>query len=87
MAPRNDDRSHYVSPFRSKNGSPPTTAEQTARLLMANFPGWLCWYGTATQTWWTAPPPNCWYSSLIEAPTPAELAARIHEISATTLVA
>jgi hypothetical protein len=48
---------------------------------MRSFPGWLCWYGDATRRWWTVPPPGCWYPSLIEAPTPAELAALIHEIS------
>jgi hypothetical protein len=77
----NADRSNQPN-SPSRIGSPPTTAGETARLLMRNFPGWLCWYGDATRTWWTAPPLGCWYPSLIEALTPAELAARIHEICA-----
>jgi hypothetical protein len=62
--------------------------DEMARRLMRDFPGWLCWYGTATRVWWSVPPPNCWYPSLIEASTPAELATRINEVcAATTLVA
>jgi hypothetical protein len=55
---------------------------RTARLLMREFPGWLCWYGTATHAWWALTPPDCWCPCLIEAATPAELALRIHEIRA-----
>jgi hypothetical protein len=56
--------------------------DEMARRLMRDFPGWLCWYGTFTRAWWTLPPPNSWYPTLIEAATPDLLAARIHEITA-----
>ncbi|HEY7485688.1 MAG TPA: hypothetical protein VH912_14585 [Streptosporangiaceae bacterium] len=52
-------------------------------LLMRDFPGWPCWYGSATGAWWALPPPNCGYPRLVEAATPAQLAHRIHQIQAT----
>jgi hypothetical protein len=55
---------------------------ETARSLMRHFPGWLCWYGAATRAWWTLPPPDAWYPSLIEAPTPEQLAVRIRDVCA-----
>lgn len=64
--------------------SQPFTVRQVARALMRDFPGWLCWYGTATGAWWTLPPPNWRHRSLIEAATPEELANRIREICAPT---
>jgi hypothetical protein len=47
-----------------------------------DFPGWLCWYGRATRVWWGMPPLGYRYRALIEAATPDELAARVHEIRA-----
>ncbi|HEY7487611.1 MAG TPA: hypothetical protein VH912_24360 [Streptosporangiaceae bacterium] len=55
--------------------------DETARRLKQDFSGWQCWYGAATRAWWTLPPPDCWYPSLIEAATPEELAARISAVA------
>jgi hypothetical protein len=57
----------------------------TARSLMWDFPGWLCWYGTATGAWWAMPPPAFWYPLLLEAATPDELANRIRAVWAAGL--
>ncbi len=57
-------------------------AGQTARSLMRNFPGWVCWYGLATRAWWGLPPPAYRYPALIEAATAGELALRIRQMSA-----
>jgi hypothetical protein len=32
--------------------------KETARCLMGELPGWLCWYGTFTHAWWALPPPR-----------------------------
>jgi hypothetical protein len=61
---------------------PQPTVDQAARSLMRHFPGWLCWYGTATRAWWTLPPPDCRHPRLIEAATAELLAHRIHEFRA-----
>jgi hypothetical protein len=61
---------------------PQPTVAQTACSLMRHFPGWLCWYGSATRAWWTLPPPDCRYARLVEAATAEQLAHRIHQIRA-----
>lgn len=54
----------------------------TTRLLTRAFPGWRCWFGSATGRWWALPPPGSWPQSLVEALTPEELAVRIRRLSA-----
>ena len=58
---------------------------EIARLLMLNFPGWRCWFGSMTEAWWSLPPPGSPYRALIEAQSPRDLAARIREIDASSL--
>jgi hypothetical protein len=53
---------------------------EIARLLMLNFPGWRCWYGSMTEAWWSLPPPGHPHDALIEAPTPHELVLRIRDV-------
>jgi hypothetical protein len=54
--------------------------DEIARLVMLNFPGWRCWFGSMTEAWWSLPPPGHDYKSLIEAPTPHELVIRMRDI-------
>jgi hypothetical protein len=53
---------------------------RTAQLLMRAFPGWRCWLGGSTGTWWALPPLGHRLRSLIEAKSPEQLATRIREI-------
>jgi hypothetical protein len=53
---------------------------EIARILMLNFPGWRCWFGSMTEAWWSLPPPGHAYKSLIEAPTPHELVIRMRDV-------
>jgi hypothetical protein len=50
---------------------------EVAKLLMLNFPGWRCWFGSMTATWWSLPPHGHPYKSLIEARSAQELAVMI----------
>jgi hypothetical protein len=72
----------HQSAFQPETRPQPIAAGPAARLLIRDFPGWLCWYGGATRSWWGLPPAGCWYPALIEAATPDELAARVHQIRA-----
>ncbi|MEU3165983.1 hypothetical protein [Streptosporangium sp. NPDC006930] len=49
--------------------------------LTLRFPGWRPWYGHATGRWWALSPTRCRQRiGLVEADTPAELAARMQHI-------
>ncbi|MER5621957.1 hypothetical protein ABT061_13040 [Streptosporangium sp. NPDC002544] len=54
---------------------------QALRTLTLRFPAWCLWYGKATEQWWALSPARCRQRiGLIEADTPAELAARMQHI-------
>jgi hypothetical protein len=53
---------------------------EIARLVMLSFPGWRCWFGSMTEAWWSLPPPEHEYKSLIEAPTAQELVVRMRDL-------
>ena len=71
-----------VSAVRAETMPQQPAVGRTARSLMRDFPGWLCWYGRATHLWWGLPPQGYGNRALIEAATPDELAARVHQIRA-----
>ena len=62
-------------------GDPESDAAALAR-LRAEYPRWLIWRGNRTGRWWAAPPRGSACRSLLEADTPAALAALIAEITA-----
>lgn len=70
----------HQSAFPPEPRPQPVSAGHAAQSLMRDFPGWLCWYGRATCVWWGLPPRSHGYRALIEAATPDELAARVHQI-------
>ena len=72
----------HLSAFQPETNPQPTSVGRVARSLMRDFPGWLCWYGRATHVWWGMPPRGYGDRALIEAATPDELAARVHQIRA-----
>ncbi|WP_326645268.1 hypothetical protein OG884_12645 [Streptosporangium sp. NBC_01755] len=54
---------------------------QALRTLTLRFPAWCLWYGKATEQWWALSPARCrQHIGLIEADTPAELAAQMQHI-------
>lgn len=57
---------------------------EIARLLILNFPGWRCWFGSMTQAWWSLPPPGYPHEALIEARNPQELAVRMRDIQTSS---
>lgn len=58
--------------------------DEIARLVMLNFPGWRCWFGSMTEAGWSLPPPGHDYKSLIEAPTPRELVIRMRDVQTSS---
>ena len=62
-------------------GDPESDAAALA-LLRSEFPAWLFWIGRHTGTWWALPPRGSACRSLLNAGTPAALAALIAEIEA-----
>ncbi|WP_326644614.1 hypothetical protein OG884_10750 [Streptosporangium sp. NBC_01755] len=51
------------------------------RTLTLRFPGWCPWYGKTTGHWWALSPTRYrQHIGLVEADTPAELAARMRHI-------
>ncbi|MCW2883360.1 MAG: hypothetical protein QOE54_4960 [Streptosporangiaceae bacterium] len=56
--------------------------DDTARTLTRGFPGWRCWYGPYSHSWWALPPPLHRQRSLLEAPTAEDLAALIRQAQA-----
>jgi hypothetical protein len=72
----------HLSACQPETRPQPMSAGRAARSLMRAFPGWLCWYGRATRVWWGMSPLGYGYRALIEAATPDELAARVHQIRA-----
>lgn len=61
--------------------NPESDAAALAR-LRAEYPAWKFWIGKHTGRWWAAPPRGSACRSLLEADTPAALAALIAEITA-----
>ena len=51
-------------------------------LLCEQYPAWTFWTGTHTGTWWACPPPGSACRVLLDAGTPAALAALITEVEA-----
>ncbi|WP_326644227.1 hypothetical protein OG884_09620 [Streptosporangium sp. NBC_01755] len=55
--------------------------DRAPRALALRFTGWCLWYGKATGHWWALSPVWCRQRiGLIEADTPAELAAQMQHI-------
>jgi hypothetical protein len=74
--------SGHLSALQAESNPQSMSVGRVAWSLMRDFPGWLCWYGRATRVWWGMPPSNSGYRALIEAATPDELAARVHQMRA-----
>jgi hypothetical protein len=62
-------------------GNPESDATALA-LLREQYPRWLIWRGTRSGRWWACPPRESACRSLLEADTPAALAALIAEVIA-----
>ncbi|MER5624138.1 hypothetical protein ABT061_24195 [Streptosporangium sp. NPDC002544] len=59
----------------------PVEDPRALRTLTLRFPGWCPWYGRTTGHWWALSPARCrQHIGLVEADTPAELAARMQHI-------
>jgi hypothetical protein len=71
----------HLSALQLETRPQPMSAGRAARSLLRDS-GWLCWYGRATRVWWGMPPVGYGYRALIQAATPDELAARVHQIRA-----
>lgn len=65
----------------AEEGEEVVTVGQALRALALRFTGWCLWYGKATERWWALSPTWCRERvGLVEADTPAELAARMRHI-------
>jgi hypothetical protein len=51
-------------------------------LLRAQYPAWRFWIGTHSRRWWACPPAGSACRVLLDAGTPAALAALIAEVEA-----
>ncbi|WP_433367909.1 hypothetical protein [Streptosporangium sp. CA-115845] len=66
-----------VENLRHEPGEDP----RALRTLTLRFPGWCPWYGKTTGHWWALSPIRYrQHIGLVEADTPAELAARMQHI-------
>ena len=52
--------------------APPEAEQRIARLLQAEFPGVVVWFGTCTRAWWALVPLPAG-ARLVEAATPRQL--------------
>jgi hypothetical protein len=72
----------HISPEIRRDRDASADARRSVRSLRQTFPSWLCWYGTATGSWWGMPPPAYRSRGLIEAATAEDLALRIRKLPA-----